>query len=129
MSDNIVYKANKNGKIITIPPIKDLCMSLEEKFRMQEEEISYWKTKYNNAIDGNKEYQILLDEKKQLEERIHNGFDIFTSEKQAIDAWYKKHKKSHLTSHITYKFTPLGIGTVGTVECSCGESFIFRNID
>ncbi len=126
--NNTIYKCDSEGNMVTIPPIKELCKALEMKFKMQEEEVAYWKTKYTNIISGNKEYQSLLNEKKEIEERLYNGFGIFNSEKEAIDKWYKKHKKSHLTASLTYKFTPLGIGTVGKVECSCGECFKFRDI-
>lgn len=129
MTDHTYYKSNESGKIIKVPPIKELCEALEMKFKTQENMLNYWKDKYNDAIVGDKEYQKLLAEKKEIEERLHNGFGIFKSEKEAIDNWYQEHKKTHLKPHFTYKFIPLGIGTVGEVECSCGEKFRFRDIE
>ncbi len=128
MADITQYKSI-DGKIYTIPPIDELCLILENKFKTLEAAVEYWKIKYSNAISGNKEYQSLKKEKEKIEERLYNGFGIFNSEKEAIDKWYKEHKQTHLTPHLTYKFTPLGIGTVGEVECSCGECFKFRDID
>lgn len=129
MSDHEYYTGNSEGKLIKIPPIDELWEILAMKFKSQEDTINYWRNKYNDAIAGNKEYQKLLIEKKEIEERLYNGFGIFNSEKEAINKWYQEHKEKHLHPHLTYKFIPLGIGTVGEIECDCGAKFRFRDID
>lgn len=127
MADITNYKT-VDGKLYTIPPIKDLCTILETKFKTQEDIIEYWKTKYSNAISGNKEYQKLKKENEELENQLCNGFGILKEEKDAIDSWLAKHKKTHLNGYISYKFTPTSIGTSGEIICSCGENFEFREI-
>ena len=128
MSDTTYFKG-VNGKVYTIPPIKELCTILETKFKTQEDEIEYWKTKYTNAISGDTEYQKLKKQKEDIEKRLYNGFGIYEDEKKAIAEWLKEHKKSHMTATISYKFIPLSLGTIGQVECSCGECFEFRELD
>lgn len=127
MSDTTYFKG-VNGKTYTIPPIKELCTILETKFKTQEDEIEYWKTKYTNAISGYTEYQKLKKQKEDIEKCLHNGFGIYESEKEAIVEWLKEHKKSHMTATISYKFIPSSLGTIGQVECSCGKCFEFREL-
>ena len=97
-----------------------------------------------------KNYDILKEEKwrdeelqrmkRELDEAItdlNRGFEITKEEDVAIKEWIDVHiKEKHngkyyagtIGGRFTYGFTPTSIGTVGTIRCSCGDSFTFREL-
>jgi hypothetical protein len=53
-------------------------------------------------------------------------FKLSAKEKERLDKWLKKHNKKcddhwEFSQHLTYMFTPTGIGTIIEVKCSCGK--------
>lgn len=101
---------------------KGLCEALEtlrdEKWR--DEELQHWKEVANNA-----------------QEELHRGFGIDQDEADAIRAWQKEHEKKFHNGNsyrgaigggYTYEFVPTSIGTIGTIKCSCGEKYCFREL-
>jgi len=53
-------------------------------------------------------------------------FALSVSEKERFDKWLKKHNKKCVDRKernqlLTYMFTPVGIGTIITIQCSCGK--------
>ena len=82
-------------------------------------------------------------ELKAMKEDYYRGFPISEEEQKSIREWMDKHDEEvHHARTIgdklklggccggryTYKFTPTSIGTIGTVKCSCGAKFTFREI-
>lgn len=55
------------------------------------------------------------------------NFDMSEKEEEAYNAWFQEHKKKCKIykkgqhRHFTYKFTPVGMGEVIKIECSCGK--------
>ena len=130
MVDNEYYKCDVHGNMVTVPPIKKLCKALELKFSDQEVEIQRWKDKYNALAETDEEYKRLKKEAEEAKKELYNGFGISDEEKKKIDEWINKHKPHPYTNAhwFTYKFTPTHLGTIGEVECSCGEKFIIREL-
>ena len=130
MADNEYYKGDGDGNLVTVPPIKKLCKALELKFTDQEVEIQRWKDKYKALAESDEEYKRLKKEAEDAKKNLYNGFGIGDSEKKKIDEWIDKHKPHPYTNAhwITYKFTPTHLGTIGEIECSCGEKFKFREL-
>ena len=80
------------------------------------------------------EIKRLQQENKELSEDYWRGFPITKKEKEAIDNWWKKHRKEKhngifytgtIGGGLEYRFLPTGIGTYGEVVCHCGEKFCF----
>lgn len=64
-------------------------------------------------------------------------FEITPEEQTKIEKWQNKHiKKKHkgnnyhgaIGGNWTYEFIPTSIGYIGTVKCSCGEEYTFREL-
>ena len=130
MVDNEYYRGDGSGNLVTVPPIKKLCKALELKFTDQEAEIQRWKDKYNALAESDEEYKRLKGEADDAKKELYNGFGISDGEKKKIDKWIDKHMPNPYTNAhwFTYKFTPTHLGTIGEVECSCGEKFKFREL-
>ena len=72
----------------------------------------------------------------------YRGFPISEKEHENIREWKNRHEEAHnchslkdklkyggcIGGTYTYEFIPTSIGTVGTVRCSCGAEFIFREL-
>ena len=104
-----------------------------------------------------KNYDILKDEKwsdetlADLKEKLqrayadmNRGFEITEEEDAKIKYWIREHMADRHCSvpegdptygagaiggRFTYEFIPTGLGTVGTIRCSCGESYTFRGLN
>lgn len=51
-------------------------------------------------------------------------FELSGIEKERLDKWLKKHNKKCIDypgGHLTYMFTPTGIGNIVEIQCSCGK--------
>ena len=78
----------------------------------------------------------VLDEAEK-DTNIAVSFHITKEEDKAINAWVKnhifeRHQGRRCTGAIggsyTYEFTPTSIGEIGTVKCTCGDEFCFREL-
>ena len=99
--------------------------------------------------ESNKNEQLQEENKElhgqifEMEKYLNRGFLITEKEYEAIQAWIRKHNEevhgADYAAHkyrnsgaiggaFTYEFIPTSIGVIGTVRCSCGESFIFQNL-
>lgn len=82
-------------------------------------------------------------ELKTMKEDYYRGFPISEEEQKSIREWMDKHDEEVHHAHTlgdklklggccggryTYEFVPTGIGTVGTVKCSCGAKFTFQDM-
>lgn len=89
------------------------------------------------------ELQKLRNELEETKEGLYRGFPIWKDEKDKIEEWIDKHleEKHGLTTlnekamaggaiggMFTYEFIPTNIGTIGTIKCSCGDEFTFRDL-
>ena len=91
----------------------------------------------------NNELKQMLDEVNKMKDDYYRGFPISEEEQKSIREWMDKHDEEvhHARTlgdklklggccggRYTYKFTPTSIGTIGTVKCSCGAEFTFRDM-
>jgi len=66
---------------------------------------------------------------------METKFDMSRIEEIALEKWWKdhkdicKHKKKKKMRHLTYSFTPTGIGDVIVVTCSCGKSIDVTDVE
>lgn len=98
---------------------------------------------YNQLEEWNKDEEIqkLKSEIESLQNKLWNtrrySFEITPEEHEAIEEWKKKHvKEKHngdayagaIGGRYKYIFVPTSIGTVGSIKCSCGETFCFSEL-
>lgn len=112
----------------------DECLaSIETRVKDMAETITRLKEQ-NKALQEDKWVDERLAEmKKQYNEMYENywrGFPITEEEKQAINKWLENHQHpgGAIGGIHTYEFVPTSIGVVGTIKCSCGESFTFCDL-
>ena len=81
-------------------------------------------------------------ELEKMREEYNLGFPISKKESEAISKWREQHiKEKHwykiknrpkysgaISGRFTYEFIPTSIGVAGTIKCSCGEKFCFREL-
>lgn len=89
------------------------------------------------------ELQKLRNELEKTKADSYRGFPISEDEKNKIDEWINNHlKEKHdlitleqkiasqgaIGGRFTYEFIPTSIGTIGTIKCTCGDKFVFREL-
>lgn len=120
----------------------DTCInSLKEIYTRKNNMINLLKTENEKLKDkrNKDEYiQSLLNRIKELESRVSFDFSISRKEKQAIEEWKRKHiNEKHngdsycgaIGGRFTYEFVPTSIGDIGSIRCSCGDEFTFKEIE
>lgn len=98
---------------------------------------------YKQLEEWNKDEEIqkLKSEIELLQNKLWNvrrySFEITPEEHEVIEEWKKKHvKEKHngdayagaIGGRYKYIFVPTSIGTVGSIKCSCGETFCFSEL-
>lgn len=77
------------------------------------------------------------EEIKSLRNELANGFGITDEEWEAIHKWQDEHiKEVHngnsysgaIGGRWTFEFIPTSLGDIGTVKCSCGAEYTFREL-
>ena len=131
----IFFETDKLGE-----KIKECVTQLEEAYKWSEENRKEWRDMYNelrDEYDKDADIAALKSEIADLQEALHRGFRISEEEDEEIKAWREQHENErHGGVHFrgcsgggyTYYFVPTGIGTAGTIRCSCGEEFTFREL-
>ena len=132
MNDDLCYTFN-NGKMITIPPIDELCTSLKEKFWRQERVNECLKEENRKLKEGIWEKE-LIDKLKATCEKYKKStsFIISEEERKNIDKWIKSRENIYtgaIGGRYEYRFFPTSIGIAGiVVDSLTGEEFKFREI-
>lgn len=118
----------------------DALKALEEDFNEQEYLIKRLRNKiqeYETTINADSRVQEVMEENKKLRQDYHRGFPISEEEQKNIDNWIEKHtQEKHggnryagaIGGRYTFKFTPTSIGIIGTIRCSCGDTFTFSDL-
>lgn len=98
---------------------------------------------YKQLEEWNKDEEIqkLKSKIESLQNELWNtkkySFKITPEEYEAIEEWKKKHvEEKHngdtyagaIGGRYKYIFVPTSIGTVGSIKCSCGETFCFSEL-
>ena len=120
----------------------DTCInSLKEIYTRQSNIISLLKTenkKLKEERNKDEYIQHLLNRIKELESRVIFDFSISKEEEIAIEEWKRNHiNEKHdgnsycgaIGGRFTYEFTPTSLGDIGSIKCSCGDEFIFKEIE
>lgn len=106
--------------------------ALERKFELLE--------KHNEELQSQVYKDSLVEQlQKQVKElqaelNANAGFRISAEENKTLHSWMDAHEKVHPGGHgcsggkYTYIFLPTGLGTSGTIRCSCGAEFEFQKI-
>lgn len=98
--------------------------------------------KLKSEVYKDEELQRLKKEIADIRETEKYSFQISLEEHQKIEEWKQKHiKEKHWDKHLnapqssgtiggrfTYHFIPTSIGTIGEIECGCGEKFCFAEL-
>lgn len=131
-----MYFDNVNDAFEAIQRKIDFLESQNQKLIKENDELK------NNAYKD-KELTSMRNELNEMKSEYYRGFPISEYEEKKINEWIEQHEREahgiktyadKLASHgccggsYTYEFVPTSIGTVGTVRCSCGAEFTFRNI-
>lgn len=119
----------------------DTCIdSLKEIYKRKNNMISLLEAenkKLKEKRNKDEYIQSLLNRIEELESRISFDFSISREEKNAIEEWKRKHiNEKHngnsyygaIGGRFTYEFVPTSLGDIGSIRCSCGDEFIFKEI-
>lgn len=133
-----------NGKMLRVHDIETACDNFTKEIiaivkRVQGENVRLREEneKLKNEHYKNEEIQRLVEENERLHERLRESFEIDEEGRANLYKWQKDHleKKHHgkryagaIGGRFTYSFTPTSVGTIGSIECSCGESFCFKEL-
>lgn len=130
---------NIDDLIIRLEKIRDNLTQKDETITKLNAELKQLRDEYDKDAD----IVELKEEINILKKRIENGFDITEEEKKAIEKWQETHeRKVHkrkkndigcmggcIGGCYTYLFIPTSIGVIGTIKCTCGKEFTFRELD
>ena len=141
MMSDIKYIVRKNGKFLEVPPIKDLCEMLAEKFEREEHQIEYLKEKIKELEDNHwkdEQFKKSMNDLNERKKDLDRGFPISKEDYDKAIDWIEKHEEKYhskrtplprggaIGGSYTWEFTPTSIGVFGSVKCSCGKSFTFQ---
>ena len=90
------------------------------------------------------ELQKLRNELENTRKALYRGFPISENEMNKINEWIDNHlrekhglvtleqrleSKCAIGGRFTYEFIPTSIGAIGTIKCSCGDEFVFQEMN
>ena len=111
----------------------DILESVNETLR---EENKHLKSEHYK----DKELQKMSAELAEAREDLYRGFGISKEESESIKGWIDEHEKTKHNNPerlprggavggcYKYTFIPTGIGIIGEIQCSCGETFTFQDL-
>lgn len=137
---------SNNGSFVTVYDLDDCLKAIKVRNDDNERRIKSLEEENRRLQDvhyKDEELQKMKLELEAMREKNHYGFPITKEEHKAIENWKKEHAaKAHGLKNLedrlrscgaigekyTYWFVPTSIGVIGTVKCSCGESFTFQDL-
>lgn len=103
---------------------------------LKDELNDYKRQSLNSRIEDNTKIEDLKKQLKDFQMELNRCFPITKEEHIAVNRWMEDH--SH-TKHngacgcgggsYSFVFVPTGLGTAGYVSCTCGDEFVFREIE
>lgn len=126
--------------------VEELCEEIKSEISERDLRIEYLEEENKKLKDKHykdSEMQRMETELKEAKDDLYRGFSISKEEQEKIREWQLKHdaEKHGLNTieqrlraggciggRLTYHFIPTSIGTIGEVECSCGEKFTFQDL-
>ena len=123
--------------ICSMKPMRELFNEIAEEFERKEVAIERLRKENEELRDEKYKDEELARLKRRLEDveyELYRGFPISEEEETKIKKWKEIHEIKHKGGHgaiggkYTYMFVPTGVGTIGEIKCTCGESFCFSDI-
>lgn len=123
----------------------ELIKELKNRFDKQEDRIKYLEERNKKLQKENwaeEKCQKMENRYNAMLSEYYRGFPISEEEQEKITAWKKQHdlEKHHADTldkrvrldgvsggRFKYIFIPTSLGTLGYIQCNCGEKFCFRD--
>ena len=109
----------------------------EAAIKALKDELSDYKSRsLNKGIEDNLKIERLNKKLKDCQREIQRGFPITEEEDIAINKWMKEHSATKHNGECgcgggaySFVFVPTGLGIAGYINCTCGDEFVFREIE
>ena len=128
----------KDGNIWIMDDIKKTLQQVYDHYRSVCNRNDYLKKeieKVKSEKYADEELSRLKSEYDKMKSDYYRGFPISEEEDKNINEWIKKQQEKNPGSggaaggRFTYKFTPTGLGTVGTIiDGFTGDEFTFQEL-
>ena len=128
----------KDGSMWTIHDLKSLLQEVYDHYRSVVKTNDYLKKeieKVKSEKYADEELSRLKSEYDRMKSDYYRGFPISEEEDKNIKEWIKSQQEKNpgiggaTGGRFTYKFTPTGLGTVGTIiDGFTGDEFTFQEL-
>ena len=128
----------KDGSMWTIHDLKSLLQEVYDHYRSVVKTNDYLKNeieKVKSEKYADEELSRLKSEYDRMKSDYYRGFPISEEEDKNIKEWIKNQQEKNpgiggaTGGRFTYKFTPTGLGTVGTIiDGFTGDEFTFQEL-
>lgn len=128
----------KDGNILIMEDIKKTLQQVYDHYRSVCNRNDYLKKeieKVKSEKYADEELSRLKSEYDRMKSDYYRGFPISEEEDKNIKEWIKKQQEKNpgiggaTGGRFTYKFTPTGLGTVGTIiDGFTGDEFTFQEL-
>ena len=128
----------KDGNILIMEDIKKTLQQVYDHYRSACNRNDYLKKeieKVKSEKYADEELSRLKSEYDKMKSDYYRGFPISEEEDKNINEWIKKQQEKNPGSggtaggRFTYRFTPTGLGTVGTIiDGFTGDEFTFQEL-
>ena len=128
----------KDGNILIMEDIKKTLQQVYDHYRSVCNRNDYLKKeieKVKSEKYADEELSRLKSEYDRMKSDYYRGFPISEEEDKNINEWIKKQQEKNPGSggtaggRFTYRFTPTGLGTVGTIiDGFTGDEFTFQEL-
>ena len=128
----------KDGSMWTIHDLKSLLQEVYDHYRSVVKTNDYLKKeieKVKSEKYADEELSRLKSEYDRMKSDYYRGFPISEEEDKNIKEWIKNQQEKNpgiggaIGGRFTYKFTPTGLGTVGTIiDGFTGDEFTFQEL-
>lgn len=129
---DIEYTSFADGEALRIPSTDTLCKMINTKFKniqCDNERLEQQVKKLQDEHYKDKELERMKSECDAMRKKLNLGFPITKEENESIANWRREHISKMHRGNFTYSFFCTELGIIGKVSCSCGETFLFRDID
>ena len=139
------YSTYCEGEYVSVQPLVDSFLSVKTHLDHCDRRIKYLEEENKRLKSEHYEKKELAEMRAELDEaraELRRGFGISKEEDAAISKWIEEHEKEKhgvgtkvkyrysgaIGGAYTYSFLPTSIGMIGTIKCSCGAEFNFREM-
>ena len=136
----------KTGKMLHVHTFDECIAILNHRYNRMKENLYHANQEIKKLLSEHYKDEEITRLKKRIEEleaTPEYGFQISAKQYEQIREWMVQHdlekhncsknKRHNLDGAIggryTYSFVPTTIGTIGSVQCSCGDKFTFMERD